>query len=53
MEPKHHVYFPIVKSAMDYPSLRKKYIKHARQQAVDAIDAVQPYSGGKGMVYGN
>lgn len=48
MEPKHRVYFPIVKSATDYPSLRKKYLKYARQQAVDAVDAAEPYSGGKG-----
>jgi hypothetical protein len=46
--PKQHVYFPIADSAADYPALRDRYIKCAGQSAIDAIDATEPYQGGKG-----
>ena len=47
-EPKHLVYFPIADSAAKYASLRSRYIKFMRQDAIDAIDATEPYNGGKG-----
>src|SRR3990170_8909162 len=47
-EPKHPVYFPIADSAAEYPTLRARYIRCAGQAAIDAIDATEPYKGGKG-----
>jgi hypothetical protein len=47
-EPKHRVYFPIANSASEYPTTRNTNIKSMRKDAIDAIDATQPYKGGQG-----
>jgi hypothetical protein len=47
-QPKKPVHFPFSKSADDYPSRRKSEIQGVRQDVVDAIDATEPYKGGKG-----
>jgi hypothetical protein len=46
--PDWDVYYPISRTAADYPSTRKSKIKGVRQAVVDAIDATEPYQGGKG-----
>jgi hypothetical protein len=40
-------YYPICATAKDYPSVRAK-IKAMRKDLLDAIDATEPYEGGKG-----
>jgi hypothetical protein len=50
-EPKQRVYFPIANSASEYKSLRNGCIKAMRQDAIDAIDATEPYKGGKGHAF--
>lgn len=47
-EPDWLVYYPITPTASDYPSRRTGTIKSIRQDAIDAIDATEPYKGGKG-----
>ncbi len=47
-EPKQRVYYPIAKSAAEYPALRDRNIKCAGRAAIDAIDATEPYKDGKG-----
>ena len=47
-EPKGKVYYPICGSAAYYPSARGGIAKHVRQEVIDAIDATEPYKGGKG-----
>jgi len=47
-EPDWLVYYPISGSAADYPATRKGLVKGVRQAVVDAIDATEPYKGGKG-----
>jgi hypothetical protein len=42
------IYFPICWSATKYPTFRAGNIKGVRQEVVDAIDATEPYKGGKG-----
>lgn len=42
------VYFPISGNAASYPATRKGQIKGVRQEVIDAIDATEPYPGGKG-----
>ena len=49
-EPNWPVYYPISGSAADYPALRNGNIKGVRQEVIDAIDATEPYKGGKGHV---
>ena len=47
-KPDDRIYFPIAESAAKYPAMRDRYIKRAGQAAIDAIDATEPYKGGKG-----
>jgi hypothetical protein len=47
-EPEWKVYYPIAGSASDYPATRRGTIKRVRQEVIDAIDATEPYKGGKG-----
>lgn len=42
------VYFPVGRDAANYVTQRRRYVKAARQAAVDAFDAAEPYKGGKG-----
>lgn len=46
--PDWKVYYPISGSATDYPATRGGRIKGVRQEVIDAIDATEPYKGGKG-----
>jgi hypothetical protein len=47
-KPEWPVHFPIAGSAADYPSRRRSVIKGVRQEVIDAIDATEPYKGGRG-----
>jgi hypothetical protein len=47
-EPEWTVYYPISGSAAHYPATRGGKIKGVRQEVIDAIDATEPYKGGKG-----
>ena len=47
-EPDWTVYYPISGSAAHYPATRSGKIKGVRQEVIDAIDATEPYKGGKG-----
>jgi hypothetical protein len=47
-KPDWTVYYPISGSATHYPATRRGKIKGVRQEVVDAIDATEPYKGGKG-----
>lgn len=47
-KPDWNVYYPITRDPSQYPALRKRNIKGVRQEAIDAIDATEPYKGGKG-----
>jgi hypothetical protein len=47
-EPEWMVYYPIAGSATHYPATRNGKIKGVRQEVIDAIDATEPYKGGKG-----
>ena len=47
-EPDWPVYYPIAKGASEYPAWRGGSIKDVRQEVIDAIDATEPYKGGKG-----
>lgn len=46
--PQQKVYFPVGRNAENYLGNRRRYMKCARQAAVDALDAAEPYVGGKG-----
>ena len=46
-KPDWLVYYPICATAKDYPSVRTK-VKGIRKELLDAIDATEPYEGGKG-----
>jgi hypothetical protein len=46
--PNWVVYYPISGSASNYPATRRGKIKGVRQEIIDAIDATEPYKGGKG-----
>ncbi|MFT3972648.1 MAG: hypothetical protein QM699_04130 [Amaricoccus sp.] len=46
--PDWKVYFPISGSAEKYESTRKGVIKEVPKAVIDAIDAAEPYRGGKG-----
>jgi len=46
--PHTHVYFPIAKDSTEYKTMRDRRIKGMRQDAIDAIDAIEPYGGGAG-----
>jgi hypothetical protein len=43
--------YPIADSANEYPALRDKKVKGARQDALDAIDASRPYRGGEDALW--
>ena len=45
---RDRVYFPISSSASDYEGARKGKMKGVSQEAINAIDAIEPYKGGKG-----
>jgi hypothetical protein len=47
-EPEWTVYYPISGSAAHYKATRGGKIKGVRQEVIDAIDATEPYKGGKG-----
>lgn len=47
-EPKWKVYYPIAGNAASYPSTRGRVIKGVGQAVINAIDATEPYKGGKG-----
>ena len=47
-KPDWIVYYPISGSATHYPATRNGKIKGVRQEVIDAIDATEPYKGGKG-----
>lgn len=47
-KPEWTVYYPISGSASAYPGTRSGKIKGVRQEVIDAIDATEPYQGGKG-----
>ena len=45
---KDVVYYPITSAASEYKALRARNIMGVRQEVIDAIDATEPYPGGKG-----
>jgi hypothetical protein len=47
-KPDWKVYYPISRTATDYQATRKGQIKGVRQEVIDAIDATEPFSGGRG-----
>lgn len=47
-KPDWNVHFPISGSSAHYPATRGGQIKGVRQEVIDAIDATEPYKGGKG-----
>lgn len=47
IEPSHHVYFPIAKDAVNYPSLRDQYLKHSSPAVITEMNAIEPYGKGK------
>jgi hypothetical protein len=47
-EPDWKVYYPIARSAADYQATRRGAIKGVGKEVIDAIDATEPYKGGKG-----
>jgi hypothetical protein len=47
-EPDWMVYYPICRSATDYPAMRNGRMKGVRQEVMDAVDATEPYKSGKG-----
>lgn len=49
--PFEHVYFPArFNSASEYESKRMGQVQGMRQEAIKAIDAIEPYQGGKGDI---
>ena len=47
-EPDWMVYYPISGGPAYYEATRKGKVKGVRQEVIDAIDATEPYKGGKG-----
>lgn len=47
-EPEWLVYYPFTSKATEYQARRTGVIKGVRQEVIDAIDATEPYPGGKG-----
>jgi hypothetical protein len=43
-----HIYFPIAPGAAEYKSSVSRRIKGMRQDAVDVLNVIEPYKGGKG-----
>ena len=48
--PFPRTYFPICESATEYKSESPRKVKGMRQDAIDAIDAIEPYRGGAGHI---
>jgi len=48
--PFPHVYFPIAKDTAEYNTKRDGRIKGMRQDAIDAINAIEPYESGAGKI---
>ncbi len=46
--PGRHIYFPIADSPPEYKSSLPGKVKGMRQDAIDAINCIEPYKGGKG-----
>jgi hypothetical protein len=46
-----HTYFPISDNATKYHSEKARKVKGMRQDAIDAIDALEPYGGGRGEIF--
>jgi hypothetical protein len=46
--PGRHIYFPITENAAKYKTESPGKVKGMRQDAIKAIDAIEPYGGGKG-----
>jgi hypothetical protein len=46
--PSRHVYFPIAVDATTYQSLRPARVRGMRRDAVNTLNAIEPYRGGKG-----
>jgi hypothetical protein len=44
----NRVYFPIARDATEYKRDSRQKVKGLRKDAIDAIDAIEPYGGGKG-----
>ncbi len=49
--PFRHVYFPIYANAKEYKKQRHEKVQGMRQDAVKAIDALQPYKGGNDSLW--
>ena len=49
--PFSHVYFPIFNSAEDYEARKLGQIEGMRKEAIDAIDAIEPYKGGNDVLW--
>ncbi len=49
--PFSSVYFPIAEDADEYKCGPRRRIKRMRRDAIKAIDALEPYGGGKGEVF--
>jgi len=45
------IYYPIADDAGKYPALRDRRVKGARQDALEAIDATEPYKGGNDLLW--
>ena len=45
-----HVYFPIGEDANEYITVKRTRIEGMRQDAIKAIDAIEPYGGGAGEI---
>jgi hypothetical protein len=43
--------YPVADSAAEYPALRDRKVRGARQDAIDAIDATKPYAGGNDALW--
>lgn len=45
------VYFPIAENASDYEAIKNRKLIGAKQQSIDAVDAVKPYKGGNDQLW--
>lgn len=48
--PFSHVYFPIAENRKKYDTTKADFVEGMRKDAKDAIDAEEPYGGGKGRL---
>jgi hypothetical protein len=48
--PFSHVYFPIAENRKKYDTIKADFVEGMRKDAKDAIDAEEPYGGGKGRL---